>query len=295
MDQKVVPPVGKNPAELANSGAKPLPVPPSQVQSTSDQSMPTPYKIIMERADIENKRFTVDYESSVRQALSPFVLLSDDDILCDFESALQIAYDGNLDKKLLYVNLEFGKSLFEDKQGITMTESEFLSLYFYTLEWSNPSLNTYQKLNSDLVNSDRQSARKWKFYLHYLFGALRKIPKWSLPQDLYRGVPLNLLKEYPDKYAMGKKIIWYSCTSTTTNLSQIMKFLPQSKGRTVFTINGAFSGRSIATFSAIPTESEVLLPPGTRFEVVGIAKLDESTTLIQLKQIPSLEQDLQLE
>jgi len=130
---------------------------------------------------------------------------------------------------------------------------------------------------------------KWKYYLYFLFNALKKIPKAVLQQDVYRGVDCNLVKDYPTKYVVGKKIIWYSFTSTTTNLQKIMRFLPPTKPRTIFTINGVFSGRYLQQFSAHPSESEVLLPPASRFEVLSIVKLDPNTHMIQMKQIPGIE------
>ena len=131
--------------------------------------------------------------------------------------------------------------------------------------------------------------------MSYFFAALKKIPIQSLKQDLYRGVPLDLVRQYPHKYDLSKSFVEYAFISATFKLDQISPFLGQFQ-RTIFAINGCFSGRLIHPFSANPSECEILLPPTSRFEVVGHLKLDANTTIVQVKQLSSLENDvLQLE
>ena len=48
------------------------------------------------------------------------------------------------------------------------------------------------------------------------------------------------------------------------------------------------------TISAFPNEEEILLPPGSRFEVIGVSPHGD-LTLVQIRQIPSLEKSLKLE
>jgi len=244
-----------------------------------------------------NFRLFGDTNSEARQPLAPYVLLSSADKPLDFASSLLFAYDGLLSLSDIESFLSYGEDIYEELQekGTSLTLSECLAVYFYTLEWPQKTHNTYSLLNKALVDSNREGATKWKYYLNYLFNALQKIPKWNVQQDLYRGVNLDMVKNYPQKYQVGKKITWYSFTSTTTRLSKIMAFLPSpTKSRTIFTINGAFSGRSIQQFSALQDEAEILLPPGSRFEVIDIITVDGVTT-IQLRQIPTLEKGLKLE
>jgi hypothetical protein len=233
-----------------------------------------------------NFRLFGDTNSEARQPLSPYVLLSSADKPLDFASALLFSYDGLLSLSDIESFLSYGEEIYEELQEKgTLTLAECLAVYFYTLEWPQKTHNTYSLLSKALVDPNREGATKWKYYLYYLFNALQKIPFWNGHQDLYRGVNLDLVKNYPQKYQVGKKITWYSCTSTTTRLSKIMSFLP-SAPRTIFTINGAFSGRSIQQFSALQDEAEILLPPGSRFEVIDIITVDGATT-IQLHQIPT--------
>jgi len=54
------------------------------------------------------------------------------------------------------------------------------------------------------------------------------------------------------------------------------------------------SGRSIHPFSGVPSESEVLIPAGSQFKIISIVEIG-LVTMVQLKQIPSLEKHLKLE
>jgi len=121
---------------------------------------------------------------------------------------------------------------------------------------------------------------------------LRKIPIWRNQQDVYRGVPINLVSSNPEKYKVDNIITWYGFSSTSTNLGKVQQFLGDREC-TIFSINWCISGRSIEKFSAHPDEEEILLPPGSRFKIVAI--IQGKITLIQLKQIPTLEKLLKLE
>jgi len=267
----------------------PVPPPPQKSTPTVNANV-----VFTDVAKETNFRLLGDTNSEARQPLAPYILLSSTDKPLDFESALLASYDGLLKQSDIESFLSYGEVIYEELQNKgTLTLAECLAVYFYTLEWPQKSHNTYSLLNKSLVDSNREGATKWRYYLYYLFNALQKIPKWIGQQDLYRGVNQDLVKNFPEIYQVGKKLTWYSCTSTTTHLTKIMSFLP-SAPRTIFTINGAFSGRSIQQFSALQDEAEILLPPGSRFEVIGIIAVD-GATMIQIKQIPSLEKSLKFE
>jgi len=162
------------------------------------------------------------------------------------------------------------------------------------LEWSPKSFNLYTRLNCALTSSERSSqAPEWRFYLRYLFNGLRKLPIWEGKQDLYRSISINLEKRNPQKYKPGKIITWYGFSSTTLNIGAMKDFLGDQEG-TIFCINGAISGREIEKFSAKPDEVEVLLPPGSRFQIINTINLGK-LIMIQLKQIKSLEIMLKME
>jgi len=175
--------------------------------------------------------------------------------------------------------------------GTNLTHDEFLSIYIYTLE---KPIRWYEFLNSALVSSDRNVTLKWKYYLYYLFSALRKIPPKPMQQPVYRIVNCNLLHLFPNKYKIGNILTWYSFTSTSVNISTLSTFLTQGLEKTVFIITDTFSGRDIQHYSSHPGEEEILLPPTSRFEIIGITTIN-GVNLISLKQIKSLEVELRLE
>eukprot|EP01124_Arcella_intermedia_P026877 TRINITY_DN5150_c1_g1_i5.p1 TRINITY_DN5150_c1_g1~~TRINITY_DN5150_c1_g1_i5.p1 ORF type:complete len:212 (-),score=63.55 TRINITY_DN5150_c1_g1_i5:55-660(-) len=199
----------------------------------------------------------------------------------------EIFFQGSLP----YINEKYQKIPEEKKNNLTF--DEFCAVYFYTAQWDDKNL--YSLLNASLTSKDYSSTLpQWKYYLHYLLSAIQKIPKWQGSQDLYRGVSQDLVQQYPSRYKEGETITWYAFTSTTTNLKTVKSFLPEDKPSTIFTINGSFSGRCIQDYSAFQTEFEVLLPPGSRFQIISIMKFG-NLTIIQIKQTPTFETLLKLE
>jgi len=243
---------------------------------------------------------SLDNDATFNSSLGPLVLFRKTETPLIFEEAVIFAYNHELDDELSFeANIPYGEKIYNkisssSEKVYGLTKEEVLAIYFYTLEWIPNSLNLYSRLNRDLSTKGRETnAPKWKHYLYYLFNGLRKIPKWIANQDLYRGVNQNLVKYYPEKYAKGAEITWYGFTSTSTNLEKIMSFIKSADG-TIFSINGCFSGRSIKTVSFDPNEDEVLIPCGSCFSIIGIVPMG-NLTMIQMKQIPSLERLLKME
>jgi len=149
-------------------------------------------------------------------------------------------------------------------------------------------LDLYNCLNKDLSSEQRdQTAAKWKFYLYYLFNALRKIPVWKSNQELYRGVNEDVVKKFPQKYVKGNEIIWFSFTSMTTDMSTVKNELQKNgEEATIFYVTKCLSGRNIQTFSS-QNRLEVVFPPGSRFKIKSIQ--GGNIKFIQLYQISSLE------
>jgi len=231
------------------------------------------------------------FDPSFNTALAPMIIITDSEEVLPFEEAVKSIYDDHDhegDLVSFKANIPYAadtyKKLSAPEKNYGLILDEFRSIYFYTLE----TFNLYKDLNRDLSSSTRdKNAPKWKHYLYYLFNALRKIPPWVSNQDLYRGVNQNLVKKYPNKYVSGKDITFYGFTSTSTKLEKVKDFIGKSEG-TILSINGCFSGRLINTFSGYPEESEVLIPAGSRFTIISVLEF-ENITMIQLKQIPTLE------
>jgi len=209
-----------------------------------------------------------------------------------FKESLAIAYGSDFDDFFVNTNIQYGINLYSSlclsEKNFDITLEELLAIYFFTLE-SNPMTfnNLYSSLNKDLMSKDcRASLPKWRFYLYLLFEGLKKIPIWS-GNDLYRGVSMDLISKYPETYVTGNVITWFGITSTTTNIEVIKQFIgDNTSGFTIFSIKSTFSGHSISMFSAHPSECEVLLPPGSRFKIVGIFSIPK--TKIKIIQMESL-------
>jgi len=233
----------------------------------------------------------------VSQSLVPHISLNEDEILLSLEEAIKLGLAEDYNELVLLSNMEFAQNLFyslPQDSNYNLTESEFLSIYYYSLEWTNNN-HLYLKLNQALNSKQREiDLVPWKHYLYYLLSALRKIPKWIGNQDVYRAVLLNIVEKYPTHYSVGSTITWYGFSSTTTKFEIIKNFLKESNTGTIFTINGTFSGRFIGFYSAHQNESEILLPPCSRFEVISTSILG-GFNFIQLKQIPSLDILLDIE
>jgi hypothetical protein len=238
-------------------------------------------------------------DATFNTALGPMIITRDTEELLPFEEAVKYAFNNDTEYMISFTaNIPYAadiyKKLSPPEKDYGLTFDEFRSIYYYTVE----SLKLYTLLNRDLCSPTRdKNAPKWKHYLHYLFNALRKIPPWKSTQDLYRGVNQNLVKNNPKKYVNGAEITFYGFTSTSTKLERVKDFMGKSgeiEG-TIFSINQCFSGRLINTFSGFPDENEVLIPAGSRFKIEGILELVENITLIQLKQIPTLEISLKME
>jgi len=255
---------------------------------------------INDQPEINPERFNVVYPNeSDTQTLAPLILLDDNDEVKSFKNCLKDAYGAEWNQSYyfaLYPTAQQSYHNFDNKYGLT--QDQFFAIYFYTLEWKrNKALNTYSRLNTDLTCPERDDkARKWRFYLYYLFSALRRLPKWPGSPDIYRVVHGNLAQMYPEKYKQGKKVTWYAFTSASTDKNTANGFFDkkQPNNNTLFTLSGVFSGRLIQAISSLPQEAEVLLPPGSTFEVISV-NLAVFGVHIVLSQIPTTEKDLDME
>jgi len=138
----------------------------------------------------------------------------------------------------------------------------------------------YRILNARLRNRDRQILKPYFPVLKLMVGALNKLP--PINQIVYRGVKLNLREKYMKK--TGKSEIWWSFGSTTERMDVLTNemFLGEKGERTMFIIS-SLTCRDISQYSAISTEKELLLLPGTVLVVESILPQGE-LTLVQLKE-----------
>ena len=149
--------------------------------------------------------------------------------------------------------------------GLTQDESAVIRLY--TMEWDAaadehyPSL--YSRLNQTLTLIDRRKLRPWFRYLKLFLTGLAKLPNQS-QQTVWRGVR----GDHSDHYTEGIELTWWAFSSCTTSLKVLESnlYLGNSGTRTLFSIE-TFNARPISAHSNFTREEEVLLLPGTFFEV----------------------------
>jgi hypothetical protein len=168
----------------------------------------------------------------------------------------------------------------EPANGLTQNESAAIMLY--TMDWEPHRECLYVALNTTLRDKKRteKSLKPWFLYLKLALVGLAKLP--SKRHFLYRGVKLDLSKQYP----VGKKIVWWGFSSCTTHVNVIEQFLGDEGERTMFNID-CYSGKDVRNHSFFDTENEVLLPPGRYFEVASSLKAAPGFYIIQLIEIES--------
>lgn len=159
-----------------------------------------------------------------------------------------------------------------------LTTDESASIFLYTMEWPN---SVYLLLNKTLTKEDRNQLLPWFSYLKLLLTALFKLP--SIKCTVWRGVKdLDLTTQYPK----NKNTVWWRFSSSTTTVEVLNseKFLGQHGVRTMFNIE-CFNGKVIKNHSNYQQENEVLLLPGTQFEVTSHLNAGNGLQIIQMKEI----------
>lgn len=154
-----------------------------------------------------------------------------------------------------------------------LTRDMAAAIYLYTMD-----CNFYKQLNKLLREEDRTALKPFFPYLRLLLLALRRLPKEQ--RTVYRGVKLNLKEDY----TLTDHVIWWSLISTTNNMAVLSEpqFLGEAGQRTIFAIE-VKSARNIQKYSAIKKENELLLLPGTPFNVKAVLPQGD-LTMIQLEE-----------
>ena len=149
-----------------------------------------------------------------------------------------------------------------------LTDNESAAIRLYTMEWYddddlNSNISLYLYLNESLRTTNRTLLRPWFKYLKLFLTALAKL-KIKKNLTLWRGVE----GDYSDYYSPGSEIIWWSISSCTTSLNILQSplYLGDVQMRTIFLIE-TLNGRSVRNHSQFNDEEEILLFPGSCFQV----------------------------
>jgi hypothetical protein len=179
------------------------------------------------------------------------------------------------------ISKQFSKNyLFNNPQDI-LSVDEIAAINLYTREWDSP---IYKLLNADLRKNDRAVLKKWFPYLRLLMSGLLKLPQ--VTEILWRG--FNSDQDQESIYIQGRKIYWWGFSSCTLTANTVKSFLASngSPYRNLFSIK-CISGINIKKYSSLPDEDEILLLPGSYFEVKSILNLENNMKMFQLEQMKS--------
>lgn len=167
----------------------------------------------------------------------------------------------------------------EPEEGLTQDESA--SIHLYTMQFDGGS-SFFDILNQTLRAENRQNLHPWYLFLKLFLTGLYKLP--SRVQNVWRGVKGVDLSS---KYKKGRKIAWWGVSSCTVNVEVLSNplFLGDTGTRTIFSIN-CENGKGISLHSYFKnTEEEVILMPGSYFQVIGQLNPAPGLHIIQLQEI----------
>jgi len=234
-------------------------------------------------------RFCYSCESpAIPSPILPYILLGDEEPKSLLDS-VKIAYEKHTKYGAVPTDVI-------DTINICLSQrisNEQTAIRLYTHESRLVDKSLYKLLNMDLINQqeDRNFTKNWKYYLYYLFKGLKEIPCESV-KTVYRGVPKNVTKEYPERYEVGNTVIWYTFTSTSIIQKTADEFIKNQPASTLFIIHNvtAWSLKSLSEFSK---EEEYLLPPTTTFKIKKITSpIFSKMVIIEMEQIPAIERGL---
>jgi hypothetical protein len=162
-----------------------------------------------------------------------------------------------------------------------LTTDQMVALHLY----SQPT-QLYRELNKALRNKHFAAVEPFLPFLKLFVSALDALhnakKKPQVQRALYRGVPLDLKKEY----RVGQEIVWRGVSSCTTDLDVAMSFAGTLDGEsakkpaTLFHILAV--GVDIGVYSAVEGEEEVIVHPGTILRVTEVLPGKKGITTIKL-------------
>ena len=174
--------------------------------------------------------------------------------------------------------LDVGDNFVLENDDSVLTKDEFCAIYLYTLEVLHKPLNA--TLNEKEDRNDK--IKPYHFYIKLINSALEKLPRYR--DNVWRGVKTD--KDFSGKYVKGKKIVWWSYTSTSKEGKAVQNFLGETGHRLLFQIRSK-TGVDITKYSAFKNEAEILFAMGTKFQVKNVVEQDK-LTIIELEELSSI-------
>ena len=221
-------------------------------------------------------RFTDLCDEPVNHLLSPIKGYQDQKLVSLNEAAQSISQFFNEIEDNVFVALH---NCQKPPDGLTQEESA--SIHLYTMQFDGgPSL--YLLLNQSLRAENREELTPWFPFLKLFLTALYKLPSHS--KTVWRGIK-NV--DLSSKYKKGIKFAWWGVSSCTIDIEVLESnaFLGKTGLRTIFSIE-CMNGKSVVNHSYFKnTEKEIILMPGSYFEVIGQLNPAPQLHIIQLQEI----------
>lgn len=182
------------------------------------------------------------------------------------------------DEKILQRNVWVAKERCKNPAD-HLSQDESASIMLYTFEWDIHEKSLYFILNQTLRMEDRQKLRPWFLYLKLFITALSQLPITT--DTIFRGVKGDLTSKYKQNNS-----IWWGVSSCTNNIDILKseQFCGKKGPRTIFMIK-CHNGRSIKNHSYYQQENEILLMPGSYFQVKGRYDPSDDLHMVQLEEI----------
>jgi hypothetical protein len=162
-----------------------------------------------------------------------------------------------------------------------LDQQERASIHLYTMQFDGgPSL--YLLINRSLRAAIRDDLKPWFLYLKLFLTALHKLPAQS--KRVWRGIRGVDLSS---KYKTGTQFAWWGVSSCTADMKMLEseQFLGKTGQRTLFSIE-CINGKSVGAHSYFTqSEQEIILMPGSYFEVLGQLNPAAGLHIIELKEI----------
>eukprot|EP01059_Diplonema_ambulator_P011723 TRINITY_DN2176_c1_g1_i3.p1 TRINITY_DN2176_c1_g1~~TRINITY_DN2176_c1_g1_i3.p1 ORF type:complete len:825 (+),score=273.00 TRINITY_DN2176_c1_g1_i3:2302-4776(+) len=159
------------------------------------------------------------------------------------------------------------------------------ALALYTFELKKKEDSPYYRLNKALRAPTTAQLLPYEPYLRMLREAFKR--ERPVKHTVYRGVLDHdrSIQKYYTSLAKGTEVVWPGMTSCSREMGALQKgFFSPTHPSVIFYIEEAL-GISIAKYSSIPTENELLLFSGARFRVASTLSISPLTTNVQLVMV----------
>lgn len=159
-----------------------------------------------------------------------------------------------------------------------LNREESAAIYLYTMELSDNG-TIHQMLNRTLRNEDRRTVRPWFRYLRLFDSGVSKLPTFKGTAWCATDGNVTHL------FRVGQKVTWWGISSCSKSSDKIKSLFRTFTESTLFKIECS-NAKLIGRYTSDRDKSEVILMPGTTFEVVTETSSDLSGFgIVHLKEM----------